>query len=341
MAKKPTGNSIGAEQLIRDLKNKAPARCYIIYGEEDYLCRYYLSQLRHQLLDELTEGFNHHRLNAENFSLELLSESIEALPMMSERTLVEVDEVDLFSVDAQDSLIAILQDIPDYCCLVLTYTQFKPDKRKKKLWDAIEKNAVLAEFCYQSESELRAWITRHFRASGKFIAPELCNFLLLQSGRSMTRLHAEIEKICAYSGAETIVRADIEAVVEPTLDAVVFEITDALAAREFDRALERLHVMFKLRAEAIPMVAAIGAQMRRLYAAKLLNSADELVSICGIAPYAASITMSQARRFSENFCKKAVLLCRDTDYRLKTSYDTDERIMEMLILTLAQEARHD
>ena len=35
MAKKSTGNSTGAEQLIRDLKNKAPARCYIIYGEEE------------------------------------------------------------------------------------------------------------------------------------------------------------------------------------------------------------------------------------------------------------------------------------------------------------------
>ena len=41
------------------------------------------------------------------------------------------------------------------------------------------------------------------------------------------------------------------------------------------------------------------------------------------------------------FCEKAVLLCRDTDHKLKTSYDTEERLLELLLLQLAEEARHD
>ena len=75
-------------------------------------------------------------------------------------------------------------------------------------------NGVLAEFQYQSESDLRAWIARHFKAQGKEISTELSNYLLGQCGLSMTRLHGEISKICSYSGAQTIVRADIDAVVE-------------------------------------------------------------------------------------------------------------------------------
>ena len=51
----------------------------------------------------------------------------------------------------------------------------------------------------------------------------------------MTQLDLEIGKICAFSGAEEIVRADIDAVVEPTLEAVVFQITDALGQGRFDR----------------------------------------------------------------------------------------------------------
>ncbi len=345
MAKKQENG--GFEQLKNDLKQKSPARFYVLYGEEDYLRRYYAEQLKKQLLDELTEDFNFHRLTTENFSLQTLSDSLEALPMMAERSMVLVEEVDLFELPESDRerLTAMLADVPEYCCLVLTYTDFKPDKRKKKLWDAIEKNAVLAEFRYQCESDLRAWIARHFRALGKQIAPELCTYLLQQCGLSMTRLDGEIQKICAFSGAETVVRADIDAVVEPTLDAVVFQLTDALAQRDFGAALERLQVLLKMQTEVIPIVAAVGAQMRRLNAAKILQTegkgAQELASLCGIAPYAAGKTMTLSRRFSERFCRQAMLLCCQTDYQIKTSYDTPERLAEMLILSLAEEARHD
>lgn len=344
MVKKPTGTPAGAEQLKSDLKAKTPGRFYVLYGEEDYLRRYYLEQLKKLLLDDLTADFNFHRLNAENFSVDLLADCIEALPMMAEHTMILAEDVDLFAT-ADDRLCALLSDLPEYCTLVLTYEAFKPDKRKRKLWEAIEKNAVLAEFRYQSESDLRAWIRRHFAHEKKNISPELCGYLLQQCGLSMTRLDAEIGKVCAYSGAETIVRADIDAVVEPTLDAVVFQLTDALAARRFDDALERLHTLLKMQNDAIPIVAAIGAQMRRLYAAKLLlgegKSAEELAQLCSMPSFAATKTMGQARRVSERFCRNAVLLCCETDRQLKTSYGEEERLVELLILQLAEETRHD
>ena len=340
MAKKD--NSLGSQQLKNDLKNKTLGRFYIIYGAEDYLCRHYYAQLRKQVLDDLTEDFNFHNLTSENFSLQMLSDSLEALPMMAEKSLVRLDEVDLFSLNESDSqlLADMLSDLPDYCCLVMTYVDFKPDKRKK-LWKTIEQNAVLAEFDYQSETELRPWLVRHFKAMGKNISADLCNYLLTQCGLSMTRLHAEVEKICSYSAAETIVRADIDAVVEPTVDAVVFQITDAMANRKFDLAMERLHAVFKMQEEPIPIVALIGAQMRRLRAAKLLQNVEELAKLCGIAPFMASKTMTQARAFSERFCDRAVELCCEADYNLKTSYDDPQRLVEMLILELSQEANHD
>ena len=345
MAKKPTGAAGGAEQLKSDLRAKAPGRFYVLYGEEDYLRRYYLEQLKKQLLDDLTEAFNFHRLTAENFSVDLLGDCIETLPMMAERSLILAEDVDLFAQADTERICELLSDLPEHCCLVLTYDEFKPDKRKKKLWDAIEKNAVLAEFRYQTESDLCAWIRRHFEHEKKSIAPELCGYLLQQCGLSMTRLDAEIGKISAYSGADVIVRADIDAVVEPTLDAVVFQLTDALAMRQFDRALELLHTLLKMQTDAIPIVAAIGSQMRRLYAAKLLQNegkpAEELAQLCSMPSFAATKTMGQARRVSERFCRKAVLLCCETDTQLKSSYGEEERLVELLILQLAEEARND
>ncbi len=344
MAKKPErGMSEGAKQLLQDLKQKNPGRFYILYGEEDYLCRHYFGKLKELLLDELTGDFNYHKLTAENFSVELLSDSMETLPMMAERSLIHVDEVDLFALDAKDqeAVAELLGDIPEHCCLVLSYVEFKPDKRKKKLWSAIEKNAVMAEMFYQQERELYSWITRHFREEGKQIPTELCAYLLQLCGLSMTRLLGEIAKISAYSGATEIVREDIDAVVEPTMEAVVFDITNALADRNFDRAMDRLHVLVKLRAEPIAIVGAIGAQMRKLYGAKVLKNADELVRVYSMSPGAASFAMTQARRFSQSFCEKAVLLCLDADRKLKSAREDEGLLLEFLILQLAQEARND
>ena len=177
MAKK--AESGGYARLKGDLAQKTPGSFYVLYGEEDYLRRYYLSMLRRQLVDGPTEDFNFHRLTSENFSMQVLSESLEALPMMAERTMIQVDDVDLFALPEDDrtQLAALFSDIPDYACLVLVYADFKPDKRKKKLWDAMEKNAVLAEFAYQTERDLTAWIVRHFRAEKENISSALCGYL--------------------------------------------------------------------------------------------------------------------------------------------------------------------
>ncbi|MBR4309278.1 MAG: DNA polymerase III subunit delta [Oscillospiraceae bacterium] len=344
MAKKKEGvRSEGADRLLQDLKQKNLGVFYIIHGEEDYLCRYYFSQIKKQLLDDLTGDFNYHKLTNENFSVELLNDSLETLPMMADRSLIHVDEVDLFSLDGGDTdfVLRILGDIPPHCCLVLTYGEFKPDKRKKKLWSIVEEKATLAEFSYSGEKELIPWITRHFREQGKLIRTELCSYLVQICGRSMTRLQGEITKISAYSGAQEIVREDIDAVVEPTVEAVVFDITDSLAERNFDRAMERLHVIFKLREEPVAVVGAIGSQMRRLYGAKVLTNADELAKVYGLTPWMASKAMTQARRFSRNFCEKAVLLCAETDHKLKSAGEDPQLLLEFLLLQLAQEARND
>ena len=57
--------------------------------------------------------------------------------------------------------------------------------------------------------------------------------------------------------------------------------------------------------------------------------------------YAARKNMEAARRFSPEFCRKAAQLLVETDYKMKTSFDEQERLLELLILQLAKEARRD
>ena len=64
------------------------------------------------------------------------------------------------------------------------------------------------------------------------------------------------------------------------------------------------------------------------------------MKLCGIPDYPARKTMEAARRFGPGFCWKAAELVLETDYKIKTSFDDPQRLLEMLILELAQEGRN-
>ena len=347
MAKKSdTGG--GLQELKQALKNKNLGRLYFFHGEETFLLHHYLGQMKKQLLDPLTESFNFHRLDNETFDIRSFVDAVENLPMMAEHTLVQVDDIDLFKLGEADrtKMTEILSDIPDYCTVIFTYltVSWKPDKRLKKLWEAVDKNGNVVEFAKQDQRDLVAWITRHFAARSKRISNDLCVYLIDITGGTMTALAGEIDKICAYSGADEIRKSDIDAVTEPVLDAVVFQMTDLLSAGRYDQALNKLQQLLKMQQEPLAILGAVGGHFRRLGAARTLldrgKSAYDLQKLYGIPDYPARKTMEAARRFSADFCRKAAQLVLEPDYRMKTSFDDSQRLLELLILQLAQEARH-
>ena len=91
------------------------------------------------------------------------------------------------------------------------------------------------------------------------------------------------------------------------------------------------------------ILGAIGGHFRRISAARTLldngRSASDLAKLCGLPDYPARKTMDAARRFRPEFCAKAAELVMETDYKMKTSFDQPERLLELLVLQLAQEAR--
>ena len=347
MAKRQeTGNAL--KELKAALKNRELGRLYFFHGEEHFLLSYYLEQMQKITLDPLTESFNYHRLNSENFSLQALADSVENLPMMAEKTFIQVDDIDLFKLneDERGKTAEILKDIPEYCTVVFTYltAAWKPDKRMKKLWDAIEKNGQVVEFGRQDTRDLVAWITRHFAARQKRISSQLCLYLIEITGGTMTALNGEIEKICAYSGTDEIKKSDIDAVTEPVLDAEVFRMADMLSGGAYEQALQKLGQLLKMQQDPLAILGAVGAHFRRLGAARILldngRNAGELAALYNIQEYPARKTMEAAKRIQPQFCRKAMELILETDYRIKTSFDDGERLLELLILGLIREASH-
>lgn len=350
MAKKQNDSGGNALQALKfAIKEKTLDRCYVFHGEEIFLLHHYLGQIKKLLIDELTESFNFHRLTNETFDVDSYADSVENLPMMAESTMVQVDDVDLFKLTEaeREKIQQVLEDIPEYCTVIFTYetATWKPDKRQKKFWDAICKNVIIVEFPKQEQRDLVAWITRHFMAKQKKISTDLCVYLIDITGGTMTALGTEIQKVCAYSGTDVIKKTDIDAVVEPVMDAVVFQMTDLISQGRYGGAMEKLAQLLKMQEEPLLILGAIGGHFRRLSTARTLldngKSYSDLMKLCGIGDYPARKAMETARRFSAEYLAAASRLILETDLHLKTSYDEPQRLLEMLLLNLAQEARRD
>ena len=345
--KQDTDNSL--QELRVAIRQKNTKRFYIFHGEETFLLHHYLEQLKKLLVDDLTESFNYNKLTKENFDIQMLVDAVESLPMMAESTFVWVDDVDVFKLPESDrtKLCQLFSDIPDYCTVVFTFetTPWKPDKKMKKLWEAIESNATVVEFPKQNQRDLITWISRHFAAEKKEISPELCSYLIDITGGTMTALAGEISKISAFSGADKIVKSDIDAVTEPVLDAVVFQMTDLLGEGKYGHALKKLQQLLKMQEKPLVILGAIGNHIRRLGTARTLldngKGAGDFMRLYNVRDYAAEKSLRSAKRFPASFCANAARLVVETDMKMKTSYDDPERLLELLLLQLAQEARND
>ncbi len=336
-------------ELKKALKEGNYARLYIFFGEEIFLLNYYRQMLKKQLIEELTEAFNYHTLNQENFSVQALASAVESMPMMADHTFVWVDDVDVFALteDERERVSGVLADIPDYCTVLFSYEteKWRPDARFKKLYNSVINNAYTVEFPKQQQRDLIPWIIRHFSAAGKHISPDLCSYLVGLTDGTMTTLAGEISKICAFSGAEAIVKNDIDAVVEPMLDAVVFQMTDMLGQGQYAQALMKLHQLLKLQEKPIAILGAIGNHIRQLSAARILQDNGEgyprfRTLYPKVSEYGAKKIMNSSRRFSATFYDAAAELVMETDRKLKTSYDEPGRLLEVLIMQLAQEAKN-
>ena len=320
------------EKLKRDLKAGTAGSGYLFYGEESYLREYYLGVLRKTLVPAEFEEFNYHRMEGKDLSIQTLADAVEAMPMLAERTLVEVTDLDLFKLneDQREKLIALLNDIPPYCCIVFVYDtiEYKPNRTMKKLMKAVTDHLETVEFRPASGSELTAWIARRFRALGKDIDRQTAEYLIFLCGDLMTGLVPEIEKIGAYVKGNAITQKDIDAVADPVLSAQVFKLSDAVLQGQYDKAASILGDLLRMQTEPILILASLGSQLRRLYTARLAIDGGKdkywLMNLWEMKnDYQAKLLLNAVRKTTAAWCADAVRQCQVLDRRMKSERGID------------------
>lgn len=335
----------GYEELHRQVQSGSVGNVYIFQGEETYLMQQAVAELQALLVPPGFEEFNYHRLSGKGLTVQEVTEAVEAMPMMAEHTFVTVTDMDIFKLDEpqRTALTALLGDFPEYCTLVFLYRQipYKKDARLKKLASALAEHAQEIEFAQQGQQKLFRWVRRRFAAMDKEIDDNAVEHLLFTCGSLMDGLVPEIAKIGAYARGKQVTVADIDAVADPVLDAEVFQMTDAVAARKYDRAAELLAELLRMQEEPIRILAALGKMLRQLYTARLaIDGGKDRVWLKDLwrmkSDYPARKLLDSARNVGRDWCREAVKRCQVLDRRMKSERNMDsEGELKLLLMELA------
>ena len=344
MAQKKEENK-GYEILRADLKAGTLQNVYLFYGEETYLCRTMLQKVRETLLPAGFAEFNHHRLSGKGLTVQELFDTVEAMPMMAQRTLVEVTDLDLFKLDESSrmQLLELLEDFPDYCTLIFIYdtVEYKRDGKMKKLCAAMDERVCEVEFRQQESAALYKWVRQHFAAAGHDIDSAAIEHLLFTCGSMMTNLAPEIDKIAAYAKGQSITVADINAVADPILDARVFDMTNCITAGKYDDAARVLGDLLRMQTEPIVILAAIGKELRQLYTARMaLDGGKDRFWLKELwhmtSDYPAKLKLQAAGKVSHEWCSMAVKKAQILDRRMKSEKNMDsEEELKLFLMELA------
>lgn len=170
---------------------------YLFYGPEAYIRKSALATLQKKLLMPGLEAMNCTFMQSP--TAQQIVENCETLPMMGDWRLVIVQGLALLESgkakdEAQESktLCDYIGRVPPSTCLVFECET--PDKRKK-LCQTLMKLPGAVSFDALSDARLTQWMNQTLRPFGKKMDANTCARLAFTSGRDLTMLSGELQKL--------------------------------------------------------------------------------------------------------------------------------------------------
>ncbi len=322
-------------ELREEIKNESLSGVYVFCGEEDFLKRHYLREIRRVILTDPTfDAFNRMLFEGERVDFAALSDAVKAPPMMAERKLVEWHLADFSAMRegelaAFEALGAALREYPE------TVVVFSVDadcldpgqlpKRPSKLFSRLSKCAKTVAFLRSGESALIGWLARHFAHEEVSAAPEVLSALVAHSGQSMDALSNEVAKLTAYArarGRAEVLREDIPLVSAAAGESDAFALSNALLDGRIDLAYDALLDMKRKRTDPTVAIAGVSRTMADLLAVSLLaddgKNADRIAERMGMHKYKASLYLRAAEKRGTARLAAALDACRAADTAAKT-----------------------
>ena len=330
---------------------KSPEGVYILFGEEDYLKRFYAGKIRETILGDSPYAlFNHAVFTPKNFSEDALADALATPPVFDEKKLIELSEFNFSELKASEIeiLLDFFTEAKDYdyavvlmnlACDALDYGVAKGQKITKpsalyKKLNAVAKTAYLPR---ASQRDLIVWAGKHFAKDKIEADTPVLTQLITQCTSDMMTLVGEIDKLCAYLRAhgETVLQKEhIATVCCETRELDPFALSNAVLAGKTDAALQILELMEEKHIR--PAIAFAGIYSTYIDLYRVRAAMDSGLFVPDIAKklkmneYRTGLYAQAAKNSNLNKIGNVLALCRDADLKIKSESTNYDRLRSLI-----------
>lgn len=296
------------------------APVYYFYGDEPYLMERGVSRLLERLVDPASRDFNLNVYYGAECKGEEIADTAQTLPMFADWRVVLVKRGEALSAAALDQLFFYVQNPSPTSCLII---QGEKIDQRKKFFTELKKHGVLVECKRPYENQLGAFIKSEAGGYGKRINAAAAEMLVHLVGNNLQELASQIEKVAMYAGQRgTIELSDVRSIVSDTKVDNVFELANALGAKNLATAMRRMQTILRDGEAPLMLLAMITRHFRQVWQVRELldkkAAEPEIAKKTGINPYFLKGMLKQASNFSTGECRRLFELFFAADLSMKS-----------------------
>ena len=302
---------------------------YLIYGEEQYLVQNAVNKIKKDFGEKIL-GINYFLLD-ENSINEIIP-NIETPAFGYEKKLIIVKNSGLFKKDGRKKSASPEQEeIAEYIKnnakedvnlnpVVLVFIEEKVDKNI--VYEQVEKNGKVHNMEELKAPELIKKLKTICDKYKVNVDSKTLNYLLEISGTSMQNLINEIRKLIEYAGENgTITINDVNMLATKQIDSVIFELTDNLAIRKIDKAIEILDNLIYQKEPVQKILITLYNHFKKLYLCSIaIEENKNIVEALGLKPNQAFLVSKYKKQisyFNKKGLKEIIIALIDLDYNSK------------------------
>ena len=319
--------------LNEDLKSGQFKQVYLLCGEEGYLKKQYKNRFVKAMLPE-GDTMNYSYYEGKNTPVKEAIDLAETLPFFAERRLIVFENTGFFKTAAGADLADYIKDMPETTCFI--FVEEEIDKRNK-LYKAVKSKGYIAELSTQDAGTLKRWVAGLVRKEQKQISESVIVYFLDKVGTDMENIQGELEKVFCYAlERDTITKEDIDAVCVTQITNHIFEMVDAVAAGNQQKALDLYYELLALKEPPMRILFLLARQFNLIMQVKELSKCgydqSQIAKKAGIQPFVVKNYLTYARKYSTEELRKAVEECVAAETKVKTGFMTDTMSVELLLV---------
>jgi len=357
-----------ADRFVSELESRKLRPAYVFVGDEAFFRKRFRDAILEHLVPVDMRDFSLFEFDlAENDLAEVLDRARTPSLMAPFQVFFVRGVKNLFGRGSNEEKLAAIEDYcknpnPDALLIFVAdhisipadvrRMEMQDKERYQRIRDTLGQYCGIVELARVEEGEAVRWIS-DFCASRSVpvkIEPDGARELVDALGGDMMMISNELEKLMLYVGAKNrITLGDVETMVLAAKQRSLYELTDAISAKDRVRALEILDAILSSgdgEEAAIGHIYMLAKTFRQMLVILERNVRDQRMLWAAlwqgfrVPPFAADDIIKQARRYkSRRELTRAIRLVAKADLALRSNPVSKRLVLEKLVLDLTTEAK--